>query len=185
MRLFVRQEDVSIRVSQIVLLSSAFCALCAAPVMTSPGWGCGAQPGDFWFCDSGTSAAAALSPDLAAMRAASAGAAERASTARLAALNSELETRRGAVVAEEARAAVVVERLLSLQLEAVEMRVANAVARRRTAAAETAQMVRVRTKMAFPSERLPVLRGNVETAERHLDALHSDTDMVLRPLAKR
>jgi hypothetical protein len=59
------------------------------------------------------------------------------------------------VAAEEARAVVVVERLLSLQLEAVEMRVANAVARRRTAAAETAQMVRVRAKMAFPSERLP------------------------------
>jgi len=38
---------------------------------------------------------------------------------------------------------------------------------------------------AFPSERLPVLRGNVETAERPFDALHSDANMVLRPLAKR
>ena len=65
----VRQEDVSIRISQIVLLSSAFCALCAAPVMASPRWGCGAQPGDFWFCGPGAFAAAALSPDLAAVRA--------------------------------------------------------------------------------------------------------------------
>ena len=57
-------------------------------------------------------------------------------------MNSALEARCGAVAAEEARAAMIADRLLSLrleaerQLEAVEMRVADAVARRRTAAAE-------------------------------------------------
>ena len=95
------------------------------------------------------------------------------------------------MAAEEARAAVVAERLLSLrleaerQLEAVEMRVADAVARRRTAVAEAVQMAGVRAEMASLSGRLPVLRGDVETAERRLDALHSDADMVLRPLAER
>jgi hypothetical protein len=179
------------RIRHLVLLSSALCAVGAGAAVAASSWGCSPQTDGSWACGPGIAAPLPAEADLAAARAASVEASERTLAARLAALDAAIEARRRALAAEEARAVVVAERLLSLRLEAerhlegVESRAAEAVARRRSAEADVALLADARAEMAALSDRLPRLRADVDAVQARLSALQVGEEEALRAMAER